>query len=196
VLRGCCSLTVLRGIISIDCATLTSSSSPVMIMAPSTHSLPTIRAVRSSSPQEAPNWPYTSSKPLEQPIVVILQSVQSGIEGIESISRLAGMPIPSGGMWQQPNRWSSAPNAAKATYKLILEPERDHCATVIPHNWVEALEHVDLQSTEGNATYLVQGPKGVGKSTFSKLLVNTLLSRYVCWNQHMHHLPPLLTLLG
>lgn len=184
VLRGCCIMTVLRGIVSIDCATLTSSSSPVTIMAPSTHALPTIRAVRSSPAQEATHWPYASSEQLEQPIVIDMRSVQTGIEGIESVCRLAGMPIPSGGMWQQPNRWSSAPQDTKDTYRLLLEPERDHCATVIPHNWVEALESVESHPAEGNSTYIVQGPKGVGKSTFSKLLVNTLSSRYVTAFMH------------
>lgn len=136
--------------------------------------------MRSSSTTESP-WPYTESNKLEQPILIALRSIQAGVEGIEAICRLAGMPIPSGGMWQLANRWSSASEESKDTYKILLESERDHCATVVPHNWVEALESVESASPRDsglpNPAYLIQGPKGVGKSTFGKLLINTLLSR-------------------
>lgn len=175
----------MRGTVIIDCAVISASSDPITIMSPSTHALPVIRAVRSSTSRQAEthNVEDGASARLKQPIVVALQSIQSGIESIETVCRLAGMPIPSGGMWQTPNRWSSASEESKDTYKILLEPERDHCATIVPHNWMEALETVTSASSsndgEGGLTYIVQGPKGVGKSTFSKLLVNTLLSKYV-----------------
>lgn len=182
VIRGCCRLSVIRGAISIDCATLTPSSNPVTLLLPSTHALPVMRAVRSSASKEAQPYHHQEGKAspgLEQPIVISLQNVQSGIESIESVCRLAGMPIPSGGMWQPSNRWSSASEESKDTYKVLLEPERDHCGTVIPHNWIEALESgaSSSSSDSGERAYIVQGPKGVGKSTFAKLLVNTLLSQ-------------------
>lgn len=176
---------VLRGAISIDCAVITASSAPITIMSPSTHALPIIRAVRSPLTRQAEQQGGSdrSTEGLEQPIIIELHSMHSGVEGIESVCRVVGMPIPSGGMWQLSNRWPSGSEESKDTYKVLLEPERDHCATVVPHNWVEALDNVALASPSGNregaSTYVIQGPKGVGKSTFSRLLANTLLSQYV-----------------
>ncbi|KAK9897342.1 hypothetical protein P389DRAFT_55928 [Cystobasidium minutum MCA 4210] len=185
VLRGCCSLKVIKGSISIACATIDASSSALPIFAPSTHALPTIRALRAQSSPVSDSVPSESSiSELEQLIILTLSSISAGIENIESICRLAGMPIPSSGMWHVSNRWSSASQADKESFKILLEPERDLCASVIPHNWLEALEQLgDTEpSSQGGAnglpSYIVQGPKGVGKSTFSKLLVNTLLSSH------------------
>jgi polynucleotide 5'-hydroxyl-kinase GRC3/NOL9 len=188
-------MTVFRGSITIDSAILSTSSPPLPIFAPSTHSLPTIRAIRapsSSSTSSTVSAPKAFKLPftlqilddLDFPIVISLQSLQTGIEGIESICRLAGMPLPQGGMWQVPSRWntSSVPqDVQNDTYRILLQPERDLCATVVPHTWHEALSNMPSSDTSAGQvpSCIIQGPKGVGKSTFSKLLVNTLLSRYV-----------------
>lgn len=172
---------MLRGSISIDCAEVDSSSDALPILAPSTHALPTIRALRATSSAQE-NITQDSSIELEQPIILSLQSITTEVESIEGICRLAGMPIPTSGMWHLPSRWSSASDEEKDTYKILFEPERDLCASVIPHNWIDALEAFQSGTKTGEiggkASYIVQGPKGVGKSTFSKLLANTLLTRY------------------
>ena len=77
----------------------------------------------------------------------------------------------------------------------ITQPERDLMAAILPENWRQALDtlagpptvrpdgpvQMGLGAPEGeHATIcLVQGTKGVGKSTFAKLAVNALMTRYV-----------------
>ena len=67
-------------------------------------------------------------------------------------------------------------------FDQITQPERDITATLLPDNWMEALSAIgtdtpeEINDIDEGDTYLVQGPKGVGKSTFAKLLVNRLLS--------------------
>lgn len=70
----------------------------------------------------------------------------------------------------------------------ITEPEPDLVASILPENWRLALEQLSnvqqddsVEDTQSRDPILavVQGPKGTGKSTFSKLLVNSMLGRYV-----------------
>lgn len=71
----------------------------------------------------------------------------------------------------------------------ITNPERDLIASSSPSSWAGALLSVSpsdisheqevhhLDEQERRQVYLVQGGKGAGKSTFSKMLVNTLLNK-------------------
>merc|ERR1711939_276080 len=88
------------------------------------------------------------------------------------------------------DRGSGQQPVAGTTFEVITLPAQDSTATILPPTWRAALSRVVSDPVHGsNETYLtraegarrvclVQGPKGVGKSTFSKALLNSMLSRH------------------
>ena len=72
----------------------------------------------------------------------------------------------------------------------ITQPERDLMAAILPENWRQALgtlarparetsDGLGASDSEHAPICVVQGSKSVGKSTFAKLAVNALLTRYI-----------------
>ena len=99
---------ILRGSIFIDGAILETNSGACDVFAPTTHPLPVVQAiseVEAVSPDninmmQLPYGIQFKDQMPEFPVVLLLRDNQSGIEGIEKICKLAGMPIPTNGMWQ------------------------------------------------------------------------------------------------
>jgi polynucleotide 5'-hydroxyl-kinase GRC3/NOL9 len=206
IAKGVYSLQVLRGALHLDSAILTPAQAPLDVFAPSTHPLPILSARLAKSSKSI----GTSDIPIDEtlseyPVVILLRDKTAGIEGIEGVCRLAGMPIPRQGMWGLSTGSSeslqlvsgrtfqivsqasfiTALNGIDASVlylRQVTEPEPDLIATILPENWRLALEAVTATQSEdspmqdGPIITLIQGSKGTGKSTFSKLLVNSLLN--------------------
>lgn len=205
MIKGIASLRILRGSVTIDCGVLDTTSQPFTLFAPTTHSLPVLRASYAQASSSAPSTKLhlpdglAFSEVLEAyPVVMLIQDVQTGIEGIEGVAKVAGMPVPINGFWTSqftgPQMISGSTfelvciqcgslraAADLTTFDQITQPERDITATLLPDNWMEALSSIgsdaseEINGMDEGDTYIVQGPKGVGKSTFAKMLVNRLL---------------------
>ena len=111
VVFGVARLRVIRGRISIGGAVLTPSSPALDLYAPSTHPLPVIAALASSAPE-----PSTSAAATILPdasVVVRLESLQSGLAGIERPLQASGVLARSERMW---------PRAEGRTFELVRSP--------------------------------------------------------------------------
>ncbi|KAG0677476.1 hypothetical protein C6P40_002277 [Pichia californica] len=64
------------------------------------------------------------------------------------------------------------------TFTILHEPEQNKIATSIPDSWEYHLKNlsINLSSSSSSPVVLIIGNKNTGKSTFLKLLANTLLS--------------------
>ncbi|KAL8676042.1 MAG: hypothetical protein Q9186_007397 [Xanthomendoza sp. 1 TL-2023] len=165
---------VRKGAISILGAVLYPSSAVHRVFAPSTHSLPVIRPVRN---------PFG---PPEQPIEITILSFQCGIRLLKHVSPMFGL------VWNkatdlpgdlEPDSSTISSNSIKRTYSLLKPTEGDGHTNKrplglveIPDDWQALMAAlISKKQVSLPTSALICGPKGSGKSTFARMLVNGLL---------------------
>ncbi|KAH9853336.1 hypothetical protein C2E23DRAFT_119714 [Lenzites betulinus] len=183
-LLGTYTLTILRGSVTFAGVSLTASTTAHPVFAPRSSPVPVIQCLSSKDSAAA----FSSSKDLPRHIteaaskfdaVVVLQELHTGIEGLGRICRtFDGLFAPS--------RW----HRNQVRYDLCLDnvyfiplQTPDTLPLVVPKTWTAFTDAVLPLSDDDDAVtkrpiYLVKGPKNAGKSTFARLLLNKLLSRY------------------
>ncbi|KAI0717546.1 hypothetical protein C8T65DRAFT_707168 [Cerioporus squamosus] len=157
-LLGTYTLAVLRGTITLAGVQLSAGDTSHPVYAPR------------SSPRVADASPNFDA-------VVMLQELHTGIDGLGRICRTFDACF-------APARW----HRSLARFDLGLDTvyfTPDVSPLVVPPSWDAAIgsvmppPSVDENALVGQgATYLVKGPKNAGKSTFARLLLNRLLSRF------------------
>ncbi|GAA5880872.1 hypothetical protein JCM16303_005154 [Sporobolomyces ruberrimus] len=118
--------------------------------------------------------------------VVLVTPVQSGIEGIESSLKSGGLGC-ANGLFPWPSKVTGSVSGGKS-WRLVTEPIPGLTSLRSLEPWSSSLSNLVPNVTEtngepvsvdpGRMSIVVEGPKRVGKSTFSKMLLNRLLDRY------------------
>ncbi|KAI0951661.1 hypothetical protein AcV7_007695 [Taiwanofungus camphoratus] len=182
-LLGTYTLTILRGHISIAGVTLSASRSPHCIFAPRSFPLPTIHVVSNEGPDDediVDFSPRLSPAALAADAVVLLQELQTGVEGLGLVCR-------SFDGFFSPARWqahTSMPDLGVQGVHLVTHVRDDLPLMTVPQSWEDAMSavlHKDVATTEPDYSrhvYLIRGPKNSGKSTFARMLLNRLVTRY------------------
>ncbi|KAF7308571.1 Fungal-trans domain-containing protein [Mycena chlorophos] len=170
-LVGAYSLRVLRGTVSIYGASLHASSKTHRVFAPRSAPIPVIEALHPVPAARIAIPPRLDPAFAGDTAVVVLYPLQTGAEGLGRACRVFE------GVFTPPrlyNAYKSEPELL-STARLLLEPSKDLQPLFLPSTWTQALDTI-IERTE--PVILVKGPKNSGKSTFSRALVNRLLSRY------------------
>ncbi|RPD52858.1 hypothetical protein L226DRAFT_473738 [Lentinus tigrinus ALCF2SS1-7] len=185
-LLGTYTITVLRGTVSVAGVQLTagptshpvyaSRSSPIPIIQcrlsrSTTAPTPLLPALPERIADASPNFDAT----------ILLQELHTGIEGLGRICRTFDGCF-------APARWHRSQARFDMGLDTVYFLERqtpDVSPLVVLPSWDAAIgsavppPSVDENELVGRAaTYLVKGPKNAGKSTFARLLLNRLLSRF------------------
>ncbi|MCJ1308681.1 Polynucleotide 5'-hydroxyl-kinase grc3 [Agyrium rufum] len=167
-LIGTYSLWVLKGAVNVSGATVHASSQSHCIYAPSSHSLPVIRHSRD---------PF---RPDSQPVEICISSQSDGLRPLRGLSakfrKLWGHPATAR------KRGSTAYPASERSFQFLANSRDDpHLRSLhalsVQADWKERIDRVVNDESQPNPIVLVCGAKGVGKSTFSRFLINTFLSR-------------------
>lgn len=151
ILRGVCSVHVLRGSVDLAGARLTHESAPTTIYAPEIYHAALLRA--SSADGGEGEVPARLSR---WPCVLCVECVACGIELFPRVYPLAG-PDPF---------WLQHPNAL-GTF-VVLGPEHYGDTLRFPSEW-------DLGELNEDARVLVRGAKNTGKSSLVRHVLNRLL---------------------
>ncbi|GAA5909690.1 hypothetical protein JCM8208_003847 [Rhodotorula glutinis] len=206
ILRGACTLTPVVGSVKVLGAMLVapspstdddavilpplSASTSHPLFAPSSHPLPPIFGAPLAAPlQHSLLLPTGATLDLTPYVAVVLVSdLVTGVEGIERVLVMGGMGQ-GGGMLAR-RRGAIEPAQGGATWSLVLEPEPSLAGLRPLDPWLAALaasvpplssaqdEDDDDEPVADRFVALVEGPKRVGKSTFAKMLLNSLFARY------------------
>ncbi|KAL8936326.1 MAG: hypothetical protein Q9216_004989 [Gyalolechia sp. 2 TL-2023] len=168
-LVGAYDIWVQKGAISILGAILHQSSITHRVYAPSIHSLPSMKSIRN---------PFG---PAKQRAVVTVSSCNSGIRSLRQVSSKFGR------IWnyntQVPDRQTLfLGDMRRRTFQNLNVDTDDayqrplHHLT-IPTDWQSLISTLTSQPQPNQPkSMLVCGPKGSGKSTFSRILANTILT--------------------
>ncbi|KAL8674304.1 MAG: hypothetical protein Q9168_001297 [Polycauliona sp. 1 TL-2023] len=176
-LVGLYSLSVGQGAVSVCGAVLHSSLSAYHVYAPATHPLPVIRPVRD---------PYRPAE--DQPVEVTISSIQNGMRSLKEVSAMFAR------IWKKPVAVSDdvagemdciAPSLDrfKHTFSLVKTAEKDdHKRSMhsleLPDDWQHLLTALALKNKANPPiTALVCGPKGSGRSSFTRMLVNAIVTK-------------------
>ncbi|KAI4178319.1 MAG: hypothetical protein LQ348_005631 [Seirophora lacunosa] len=157
-----------KGAISVFGATLRQSSRLYRVFAPSTHSLPSVRPLRN---------PFG---PGNQETLITISNCNSGL-------RLLGQASPKlSRLWNKASFRSDGTGLAldlsNRTFTFLGRSSDDAYKRPLrvietPSDWQALIAALtSLSHAQQNKTLLVCGPKGSGKSTFSKMLTNALLT--------------------
>ncbi|BGO95163.1 hypothetical protein NBRC10512_001890 [Rhodotorula toruloides] len=206
VIRGVCTLTPVHGSISLLGSTLSapppssySTAFPLPstpqrpLFAPSSHPIPSIRALPPPSPVSTnatlllPSGQELSLAPFVA--VVLVADLQTGVEGIERVFSAAGMGCGVGLFGRRGEGERREEVEGGKTWALVREPSPSLAGLREVEAWTSAFSstlppspRLPLASngvaTSDRLVAIVEGPKRVGKSTFAKMLVNQLLERY------------------
>ncbi|KAG6861825.1 hypothetical protein C0995_011707 [Termitomyces sp. Mi166 len=172
-LLGTYTFSVLQGSITLSGVTLPSSPRNYRVFASRSAPLPVLEGVDSSGAiPDVHKLPSVMHSVISTPVtLVLLQELRSGVEGLGGVCRTFD------GVFE-PSRWqksSIAPLKLSGVH-MVLSQTKDIQVFELPVSWRRALS---LKSPGNNTSiHLVKGPKKSGKSTFSRTLVNTLLSQY------------------
>ncbi|CAH7690487.1 hypothetical protein PPACK8108_LOCUS25847 [Phakopsora pachyrhizi] len=173
---GTLNLQVLSGSVEISGSIITSNSKgPTEIFAPPSHPLPIIRStIHSTLGTLSSNVENVSIRCCNFASVIRITNLNTGIQAIDRVWSSSGLKR---SIWKhfatnQPLRGKNW------TLVLSLTPEVA-CLRSLP-SWSDILSTCNRAPTINSdaISYLVQGSKGSGKSTFSTLLINSLLNRY------------------
>ncbi|BGP35016.1 Polynucleotide 5'-hydroxyl-kinase grc3 [Rhodotorula toruloides] len=209
VIRGVCTLTPIHGSISLLGSTLTapppsSYSTPFPLpstpqhplFAPSSHPIPSIRALPPSSPVSTnaalllPSGKGISLAPFVA--AVLVTDLQTGVEGIERVFGAAGIGC-GAGMFRRRGAEREGEQGEGVeggkSWDLVREPSPSLAGLREVEAWTTAFSSTlppsprTLSAPNGvvlsdRLVAVVEGPKRVGKSTLAKMLVNQLLERY------------------
>lgn len=169
VLAGQYDLWVRRGAVSILGAVLYASPKTLRIFAPSTHSLPLIKSIRN---------PFGSG---HQQTIITVCNCNSGLRLLRQVSpkfsRLWNMKsLASAGA-------SPPSDLSQRTFQYLEKSSDDPCkrplrAYETPSDWQLLVSTLASQSyVVLPKAVLVCGPKGSGKSSFSRMLANAILTK-------------------
>ncbi|BGP11033.1 Polynucleotide 5'-hydroxyl-kinase grc3 [Rhodotorula toruloides] len=206
VIRGVCTLTPVHGSISLLGSTLSapppssySTAFPLPstpqrpLFAPSSHPIPSIRALPPPSPVSTnatlllPSGQELSLAPFVA--VVLVADLQTGVEGIERVFSAAGMGCGVGLFGRRGEGERREEVEGGKTWALVRESSPSLAGLREVEAWTSAfsatlppsprtLSAPNGVSTSDRLVAIVEGPKRVGKSTFAKMLINQLLERY------------------
>ncbi|BGP03117.1 Polynucleotide 5'-hydroxyl-kinase grc3 [Rhodotorula toruloides] len=209
VIRGVCTLTPIHGSLSLLGSTLTapppsSYSTPFSLpsgpsyplFAPSSHPIPSIRALPPPSPISTnaslllPSGHEISLAPFVA--AILITDLQTGVEGIERVFGAAGLGCGVGLFRRRDaerERERTEGVQDGKTWELVREPSPSLAGLREVEAWTSAFSSTlppsprtfsapNGVSTSDRLVAVVEGPKRVGKSTFAKMLVNQLLERY------------------
>ncbi|KAI6140917.1 hypothetical protein EDD17DRAFT_1667529 [Pisolithus thermaeus] len=176
-LLGVYLLTVLQGRANLCGVTLGPSSTQHRVFAPRSSPIPVI----SWAPQEGHS--KMSQRPLPLSVhanpdttVVLIRYASTGVEGLGRICRVFENVF-------KPPRGTTARDIGIPEIRLISHSTKDMLPYTLPPSWETGLTYMDLPPNSRTDITLaplcmVKGPKKSGKSTFSRTLLNRLLSRY------------------
>ncbi|KAH9813606.1 hypothetical protein DFH28DRAFT_973909 [Melampsora americana] len=178
IFRGTLFITVLIGTIEINGARLESGkpNQSLKVFAPMSHPLPILTTLKSST---VPTRTRTSID-LDLNVsnfdaIIRIEDLQTGIEGIDSVWSSNGPKRP---IWNQSNSPNPETKIMGQTWDLILTLTPETSSLKLPKTWLTSLSNLSNPIGNSQECYLIQGPKGVGKSTFIRLLLNKLLDKF------------------
>ncbi|KAG9248237.1 hypothetical protein BJ878DRAFT_476672 [Calycina marina] len=167
IILGEYEISVQKGQIAILHMTLPASKKRYRVFAPSSHSLPVIRCLA------------TDANVAE----ISLHQSKSGLRELETLSPLFAR------MWNNEPKMIDSQTfqleesgEKSSSFQILLSPSKaagkSYLQPVIsPPEWNELLYRISVVESEKPECILVCGPKSSGKSTFTKLLANRLLSQ-------------------
>ncbi|KAI0637595.1 hypothetical protein C8Q77DRAFT_1047087 [Trametes polyzona] len=181
-LLGTYTLTVLRGSIALSGITLEASPATHPVFAPRSSPIPIIQCLPRHPPSNSPSPldlpAHIADAASDAEAVILVQELHTGIEGLGRICRtFDGFFAPS--RWQ---RNQLRFDLGLENVYFLSNQTPDVFPLVVPPTWMAATTTVSPHNDDNSATeryiYLVKGPKNSGKSTFARLLLNKLLSRF------------------
>nr|VWP00571.1 Uncharacterized protein [Ganoderma boninense] len=184
-LLGTYSVSVLRGAVTLGGATLVASSTSFSVFAPRSAPVPIMQCLpleaAASNSSALPTLPLDvaeAAKPFDA--VVVLQELHTGIEGLGKICR-------SFDGFFSPSRWHRDQmrfDLGLDTVYFLSHQTPDVFPLDIPSSWGTAIKTVSSawSNEDGfsaqRCTYLIRGSKNAGKSTFARVVLNRLLSKF------------------
>ncbi|KAI1788913.1 hypothetical protein LXA43DRAFT_603955 [Ganoderma leucocontextum] len=184
-LLGTYSISVLQGAVTLGGVTLIAPSASLSVFAPRSAPVPIIRCVpleaSASNPSALQNLPSEVANAAKSfDAVIILQELQTGIEGLGKICRtFDGFFAPS--------RWHRDQvrfDLGLDTVYFLSHQMPDIFPLDVPPSWdaaIGALYPTSSNESEVSgqrSAYLIRGPKNTGKTTFARLMLNRLLSKF------------------
>ncbi|KAI0337542.1 hypothetical protein BDW22DRAFT_866481 [Trametopsis cervina] len=178
-LVGVYRLTVVHGSVALAGTTLTAKAESHEVYAPWSSPLPVIECLPGG--QTVSSWPKTLSEPLRQSLArfdaaLVVQEFRTGIEGLGKVCRTFEHVF-------EPPRQRDArlvEGLSLSGVHYIESQGHGLCSFTVPPSWQQAvnraLTHYGRETTR--LVYVVQGAKKTGKSSFARLLLNTLLTRF------------------
>ncbi|KAL9003112.1 MAG: hypothetical protein Q9188_003994 [Gyalolechia gomerana] len=168
-LLGTYDIWIRKGAISILGAILHQSSVTQRIYAPSIHSLPSMKSI------------WDPFGPARQQTVVTVSSCKSGIRSLRQVSSEFGR------IWNyntlEPEKQTLSVGPMRRTFQLLNVDTDDAYKRPLrpltfPTDWQSLILTLASQAQPKQPkTMLVCGPKGSGKSTFSRMLANAIMTK-------------------
>ncbi|EMD31750.1 hypothetical protein CERSUDRAFT_144572 [Gelatoporia subvermispora B] len=180
-LTGTYALTVLRGAVSLGGVTLAASGVTHRVFAPRSAPLPVIVSAQGDDRD-------LDSTPLPARIrsavhggatIVLVQELHTGVEDLGRVCRTFE------GVFK-PSKWQSAAGSELKLQgaHIVTGPVQDVAPMVVPPSWETAVANClpsdagSMEQIHTRRVYLVKGPRNSGKSTFARMLLNNLTTRY------------------
>ncbi|KAH9472923.1 hypothetical protein Pst134EA_000009 [Puccinia striiformis f. sp. tritici] len=172
--HGTLQLQVISGAVEVMGSEIVAPSlQPTTLFAPPSHPLPIItpknvETDRSTTQNQLP------LDPSKFHAIIQLQDFHCGIQAIDELWSSNGTKRPI---------WSSSPNPHSIygqTWSIVLSPTPDLARLRLPASWSSVISSLSPTTEDGGRPeiYFIEGPKGTGKSTFSTLLINSLLNTF------------------
>lgn len=167
VMKGQYQIEVLHGFAEIDCYILYPGEC-ITIRATNITSLPCVTTSNSQN--------LKATQPFSKPFSAIIKLTNVN-DNLDSLSRF--YPHLRNFYHTDNSVDESKYNKFRYTFTHMTKPESNNFGTSIPTSWKSAFSNItgDTMKNKGNQTILIIGNKNTGKSSFLKLLYNTLLSQ-------------------
>ncbi|KAK6357152.1 Polynucleotide 5'-hydroxyl-kinase grc3, variant 2 [Orbilia javanica] len=165
VIQGEYRISVISGNISI-CGAILETSASLDVVAPSTQALPVIECAPKSKKRKVDK---AASKNGGFDAIFSLQSTQSGLNDIGRICPRFDR------IWKPPLTSTSVKSRASDSFTPILTATQPTPVLTIPPSWQPAITALSSTKQSPKSVFIVGG-KSVGKSTFSRYLLNTLIT--------------------
>ncbi|KAH9843521.1 uncharacterized protein C8Q71DRAFT_2384 [Rhodofomes roseus] len=180
-LLGTYCLTVLQGAVSLTGSIVSASHTCHLIFAPRSSPIPVIRSVAANLSHRTIELPDRIRPAVGSgAAVVLLQELQTGVERLGLVCRtFEGVFSPS----RFQSKMSTIDLNLRGVYMLRTETS-DASPFIMPPSWEAAASSMVAHAANphemsySRSVYLVKGPRNTGKSTFAKVLLNALLTRY------------------